>query len=176
MQNLKELKLRILIKEILKNELTESFDFDKIIPYEFKIISNEEYSFNLDPKNKITTLFENFQFEPDELEHIKSLNDNGIWAKLPWNESSAYNVEFNIGGETNKAFTTSITIYYRIIKTVFLIVKEFINKNNPEMLFIGSSNDKKQHQFNATIIAHITELPNWSFEQSKFGTALFKQK
>ena len=170
MKKITELQLRLLIKDVLE----ESWDLEKIDQFEFKKINTFFFKFNIDKENIVKVKFSNFKFSEKEINAIKSLNSNGIWAELPWNEDNVFNIEFTVNDDSIKAFKTSVSIYYKIIKTVLIIVTQFITNESPELLFIGSIDDKKQHHFDAIIAGQINKIPGWIFSNSKMGTALFK--
>jgi len=165
-------KLKRIIREIIKEvgdlKNTNSFQFNKENDY--------SYNFKLSETNVCNVLFEDFIYSEEDITFVKQLNDFGNWAKLAWEDKEVFNVEYNIDEKTISAIQLNLKEYNQILITVLSIIEDFIKNKNPDLLFIGSLNYKKQKHFNAIIAHNIEQLENWDYSISVNGIALFNSQ
>jgi hypothetical protein len=125
------IKLVSLLNEILK----EVGDLTNIEPYPY---SNNK--FRTDDDLRVHVDIEIL----DDYVVNDILYDN---PQLPQNEDVVANVSFDINGQQNQYTTTSYKEYIRILKTVTLIVEEWM-KNNPSvniLMFFAANKNAKLH-------------------------------
>ena len=118
------------LKKVIKDSyLTEVGDLKRIIPYDFNKLDKSRYTFTT-KLGKVTVRIEKFYFE--ELEGFKVKHNDYDYDK-PF-----YNIGYDIDGVESQIAKSNYKELIKILKTVALIVEDFIDSVSPyALVFVG---------------------------------------
>lgn len=164
------LKFRLterMLSEVLLREIGES----NIEPYEYYFIDEYRAEFIVDSSFKVDVKF-------DKLKRIDYLYFVPDFLKSSLNEM--YNIEFSIGGNDIQQFKSNSTILLKILSTVYKIMVDFINKNNPQSLLIhptekDSNKNQKSDLYKAFLSKSLSKIPNYSYSPTVGGFLVYKK-
>lgn len=159
------IKLKLLLEQIIK----EVGEIDKIEPYSWEKISNIKYKFFDKDGDLINVIFN--KYSKDDIEYI--LNKSKA---LP-NSNEYYNVSYNIEEKETQYKKDNYLSLLKIIKTVYDIIKDFINnkdisgltffaRNKNEDFFLSKTDPQKEMLYKAVLLKNIQNFPGWSFVDS----------
>jgi hypothetical protein len=107
------------------------------------------------------------------------------FSKVPnYKNKEFYNVEFTINGIENQALKSDIKTILRIMTTLSYIVKEFIQNNNPDGLYIEATNkdinlltgkEQKSYLYQAYLDKQIKTLTNYNLYTIRDGFNIIKK-
>jgi hypothetical protein len=171
--------LRTLIIEILDKIVINEIGEASIEPLDYKKISNDNYS---------------FIFEFNDVSYVVKVRFTEIWddiikqyyfSKVPnYKDKEFYNVEFTINNIENQALKSDIKTILRIMTTLSYIVKEFIQNNNPDGLYIEATNkdinlltgkQQKSYLYQAYLDKQIKTLTNYNLYTIRDGFNVIKK-
>jgi hypothetical protein len=158
------IKLKLLLERILK----EVGDLDNIPSYKFKKLNPTNYIFSDVDNDAILVSFK--KYESNEVDHLVGNNSKIDLSKI-------YNVVYNIEKEESQYKQTRYTELIKIIKTIYEIIKEFINDKQPTGLtffaanknsdFILSKTDpQKGMLYKSILLKNIQSFPGWGYLDS----------
>lgn len=151
-----------LINKILK----EVGDLKSINPFIFKKVNSLEYIGGEDSANIfIKLVFVDKGYEADF---------RGIFPGLIEKLSTIYEVEFSVNDKASQAFKSDMKTYFRVLKTVSLMVGKFIEANKPDVLIFtgsekgsddgsGNNDNIKSKMYKNIVINHLTQYPKYKF-------------
>lgn len=173
MSNIKNILIKT-ISETLINEIGES----NIPPIEFKLVDTNNYLFHIDIDGE--NVIVNVQFQPF---NVGSEEWKYCFSPTLRHYKTYYNVSYDVGGDNNQYTKTSIKYLLRILSTVTSIVKDFINKHNPDCLYIeGSSKigergeNQKNNTYGAYILKQLKTIEGYSSITKNDGYNVYKTK
>ena len=171
--------LRTLIIEILDKIVINEIGEASVEPLDYKKISNDDYS---------------FIFEFNDVSYVVKVRFTEIWdditkqyyfSKVPnYKDKEFYNVEFTINNIENQALKSDIKTILRIMTTLSYIVKEFIQNNNPDGLYIEATNkdinlltgkQQKSYLYQAYLDKQIKTLTNYNLYTIRDGFNVIKK-
>lgn len=123
------------IVKLLNEVINEIGDLKNVNPYDFEQQSKYNYVFYTDDNIKVEVNFEVL----DELS-LKFLKFPPVAQKDK--ADGVYNVGFDVGGSTTQYKKTDITYFYKIIKTVSVIILDFLKQNPNSILTIVGEGKK----------------------------------
>ena len=127
----------IKLTELYKQIINEYGDLQNIEPYKF-IKNINTYTFSSDEiEVNVSVEFQNIK----SLE-IKLNTVSKIYYDNMKKEDVSYNVLFEIEGIQSQFTKTNLSIYNRIMKTIVIIIQDFINTKKPYGLWIFGTNKK----------------------------------
>lgn len=119
------LKITALLNEVIN----EAGDLKNITPYDFTQESKYNYIFYTDDNEKV-----NVGFEVMDDYYIKFLTFPP--SAQEDKADGVYNIGFDINGNTTQYKKTGISYFYRIMKTVSVIILDFLKQNPNSILTI----------------------------------------
>jgi hypothetical protein len=158
------IKLKILLEQIIK----EVGDLDNIPSYKFQKLNPTNYTFSDIDNDDVLVSFN--KHDSNEVEQL--IGDN---SKV--DRSLIYNVVYKIKKEESQYKQTGYKELIKIIKTIYEIIKEFINDKQPTGLtffaanknsdFILSKTDpQKGMLYKSILLKNIQNFPGWSYLDS----------
>jgi len=163
-----------LLKEILMKEIGES----NIPPLPFTRAFKNKYKALVDIGDfteTITVEFEDFHDEfVQDSERQYYLPD--FLVDLP----RTYNVGYDVGGSTTQLQKADIKTLLTILSTVTAIVKDFIASEDPNALYIESTEKQegkiqKSNLYKAFILQQLKTIPGYQAESRREGELIFKK-
>ena len=107
------------------------------------------------------------------------------FTKVPnYKDKEFYNVSFTINNIENQALKSDIKTILKIMTTLSYIVKEFIQNNNPDGLYIEATNkdinlmtgkEQKSYLYQAYLDKQIKTLTNYSLYTIRDGFNVIKK-
>ena len=171
--------LRTLVTEIVDKIIIDEIGEASVKPLDYKKISNDNYS---------------FIFEFNDVSYVVKVRFTEIWdditkqyyfSKVPnYKDKEFYNVEFTINNIENQALKSDIKTILRIMTTLSYIVKEFIQNNNPDGLYIEATNkdvnlltgkEQKSYLYQAYLDKQIKTLTNYNLYTIRDGFNVIKK-
>jgi hypothetical protein len=163
-----------ILKEILMKEIGEA----NLSPLNWKQVSPVQYKFLVDINDfteVVTVDFEEFEEGNDELKAIY----------LPpryRNAKTFYNIAYEISGVETQFAKSDMKTLLTILSTVVDIIKNFINKNQPDALYIsatekigGEQNIKqKSNLYQAFLKRGIKQVPGYAIDTYRGGNIIIK--
>lgn len=125
-------ELRNIIKE---SYICEIGDLYNIIPYEYNKHNNFHYSF----KSDVGLVDVEIQDLSDFGDDVLFLTKGQIY-KQNYEGQPLYNASFTVDGSDSQSIKSNLKELNRIIKTVTLILREFINNIKPFGIFVSGAN------------------------------------
>jgi hypothetical protein len=171
--------LRTLITEIVDEIIINEIGEASVEPLDYKKISNTNYSFVFYFNDISYVVKVRFTLIEDDI--IKQY----YFSKVPnYKNKEFYNVEFTINGIENQALKSDIKTILRIMTTLSYIVKEFIQNNNPDGLYIEATNkdinlltgkEQKSYLYQAYLDKQIKTLTNYNLYTIRDGFNIIKK-
>jgi hypothetical protein len=148
-------------------------------PLDYKKISNTNYSFVFYFNDISYVVKVRFTLIEDDI------TKQYYFSKVPnYKNKEFYNVEFTINGIENQALKSDIKTILRIMTTLSYIVKEFIQNNNPDGLYIEATNkdinlltgkEQKSYLYQAYLDKQIKTLTNYNLYTIRDGFNIIKK-
>lgn len=146
----------IKLKLILEKLASEIGDLNNIESYSYN-----NNSFKTEDGWEVNVYFQLYNDEELGILNLKDMLD-----------SSVYNVVYSVEGEQSQYQKSSLKTYFKIIKTVFNIFKDFVKSRKVDGLtffaasilkrpFLSVANSQKNKLYKAIVMNYLKELPNW---------------
>jgi hypothetical protein len=171
--------LRTLITEIVDEIIINEIGEASVEPLDYKKISNTNYSFVFYFNDISYVVKVRFTLIEDDI------TKQYYFSKVPnYKNKEFYNVEFTINGIENQALKSDIKTILRIMTTLSYIVKEFIQNNNPDGLYIEATNkdinlltgkEQKSYLYQAYLDKQIKTLTNYNLYTIRDGFNIIKK-
>jgi hypothetical protein len=171
--------LRTLITEIVDEIIINEIGEASVEPLDYKKISNTNYSFVFYFNDISYVVKVRFTLIEDDI------TKQYYFSKVPnYKDKEFYNVEFTINGIENQALKSDIKTILRIMTTLSYIVKEFIQNNNPDGLYIEATNkdinlltgkEQKSYLYQAYLDKQIKTLTNYNLYTIRDGFNIIKK-
>lgn len=166
--------LKPIIKEILVKEIGES----NIKLLKWNIISPGKYNFIYKIKDIDETITVDFDPIRDEIEKQYYLPSKYR------NIGMILNIAYQIQGIQTQYEKTDLKTLLTILSTIVDIIKNYINKYNPQALYIkptqkeldNNSILQKQNLYNAFINKQLDQIPNYGVDTYRDGFIIIKNK
>ena len=126
------IELRNIIKESYIHEIG---DLNNISPYEYNKKNNLHYTF----KSDVGFVYVEIQNLSDFGDDIVFITNSQIY-KQNYQGQSLYNASFTVDGLDSQSIKSNLKELNRIVKTVTLILKEFIDNLKPFGVFVSGAN------------------------------------
>jgi hypothetical protein len=175
MASLRTLLEETIIDKILINEIGEA----SVEPFDYKKINTTSYSFIFEFNNIFYRVKVEFELVEDDI--VKQY----YFSKVSnYKDKEFYNVEFTINGIETQALKSDIKTILRIMTTLSLIIKDFIQKNNPDGLHIEATNkdinlltgkEQKSYLYQAYLDKQIKTLTNYNLYTIRDGFNVIKK-
>jgi hypothetical protein len=171
--------LRTLISEILDKIIINEIGEASVEPLDYKKISNTYYSFIFEYSDISYVVKVQFTLIED------NVTKQYYFLKVPnYKNKEFYNVEFTINGIESQALKSDIKTILKIMTTLSYIIKEFIQENNPDGLYVEASNkdinlltgkEQKSYLYQAYLDKQIKTLTNYSLYTIRDGFNVIKK-
>jgi hypothetical protein len=143
----------IKLKLILEKLVSEVGDLNNIESYSYN-----DSRFRTEEGWEINVYFQLYNDEELEILNLKDMLG-----------SSVYNIVFSVEGEQSQYQKSSLKTYFKIIKTVFNISKDFVKSRKVDGLTFFAADKKglfktdsqKDKLYKAIVMNSLKELPNW---------------
>lgn len=175
MASLRTLLKETIIDKIIINEIGEA----SVEPFDYKKIDNTNYLFVFEFNNISYQVKVNFTLIEENL--IKTI----LFFSIPdYFTKEFYNVEFTVNGIENQALKSDLKTILKIMTTLSLIIKDFIQKNNPDGLYIEASNknldlltgkQQKSYLYQAYLDKQIQTITNYNVYTNRDGFNVTKK-
>lgn len=176
MASLRTLLKETIIDRIVINEIGEATSK----PFDYKKLNNTNYSFIFEFNNLPYQVNVGFTLFEDDIEkqYYFFKIDN-------YKNKEFYNVYFTINDIEDQALKSDIKTILRIMTTLSLIVRDFIQENNPDGLHIEASNknidlltgkQQKSYLYQAYLDKQITTLTNYNVYTIRGGFNVTKKQ
>lgn len=160
-----------ILKEILMKEIGEA----NLSPLNWKQVSPVQYKFLVDINDFTEVVTVDFEEGDDELKAIY----------LPpryRNAKTFYNIAYEVSGVETQFAKSDMKTLLTILSTVVDIIKNFINKNQPDTLYIsatekigGEQNIKqKSNLYQAFLKRGIKQVPGYAIDTYRNGNIIVK--
>lgn len=137
-----EKRKRSFYSDILYEKIQESFDFQNIQIGKIQKFNNNSYTFEVEIGNNTTDVYVDFiATKPEDLKLFPLLET----------ATNIYNVAYSIGDEgiTTQYQKTNLRDFLKILKTVIECAKDFVQRNNPDILTFFATGKKDKNQIDA---------------------------
>jgi hypothetical protein len=156
-----------LIQEILVKEIGEA----NITPIKWTKLSSTRYKFLIDIGDFTETVSVDFDLIIDQVEK------EYYFPPKYRNLNKMYNVGYEVSGTEVQFAKTNLKVLLTILSTVIDIVKDFIESQNPEGLYIRGSEkelgsgdiSKKTNLYKAYLKKQVDQLPNYKVDTYRDG-------
>ena len=158
-----------ILKEILMKEIGEA----NLSPLDWKQVSPEQYKFLVDINDfteVVNVDFEEISDEPSIEYYLPPLYRN-----VPY----FYNIAYEVSGSEIQFAESDMKTLLKILSTIVDIIKDFINKNQPEVMFLQATekNDiskQKANLYQAFLKHGIKQLPGYKTDTYRDGNIIVK--
>jgi hypothetical protein len=127
----------IKLTELYKQIINEYGDLQNIEPYSFTKTTNKYTFFSDEIEVNVSVEFDNVKSLEVKLDTVSKIYYDNMKK-----DDVSYNVSFEIEGIQSQFTKTNLSVYNRIMKTIVIIIQDFINIKKPYGLWIFGTNKK----------------------------------
>ena len=158
-----------ILKEILMKEIGEA----NLSPLDWKQVSPEQYKF-LVYINDFTEVV-NVDFEEVSDETSIEYYLPPLYRDIPY----FYNIAYEVSGSEIQFAESDMKTLLKILSTIVDIVKDFIKKNQPEVMFLqaiekNDTSKQKANLYQAFLKQGIKQLPRYKTDTYRDGNIIVK--
>lgn len=158
-----------ILKEILMKEIGEA----NLSPLDWKQVSPEQYKFLVDINDFTEVVNVDFEEVSDETSIEYYLPP--LYRDVPY----FYNIAYVVSGSEKQFAESDMKTLLKILSTIVDIIKDFINKNQPEVMFLQATekNDiskQKANLYQAFLKQGIKQLPGYKTDTYRDGNIIVK--
>lgn len=158
-----------ILKETLMKEIGEA----NLPPLDWKQVSPEQYKFLVDINDfteTVTVYFEEISGETSIEYYLPPLHRN-----VPY----FYNIAYEVSGSEVQFAESDMKTLLKILSTIVDIIKDFINKNQPEVMFLqatekNNTSKQKANLYQAFLKQGIKQLLGYKTDTYRDGNIIVK--
>ena len=158
-----------ILKEILMKEIGEA----NLSPLDWKQVSPEQYKFLVDINDFTEVVNVDFEEISDKTSIEYYLPP--LYRNVPY----FYNIAYEVSGSEIQFAESDMKTLLKILSTVVDIIKDFINKNQPEVMFLqaiekNDTSKQKANLYQAFLKQGIKQLPGYKTDTYRDGNIIVK--
>jgi hypothetical protein len=158
-----------ILKEILMKEIGEA----NLPPLDWKQVSPEQYKFLVDVNDFTEVVNVDFEEISDEFSieyYLPPLHRN-----IPY----FYNIAYEVSGSEVQFAESDMKTLLKILSTIVDIIKDFINKNQPEVMFLqatekNNTSKQKANLYQAFLKQGIKQISGYQTDTYRDGNVIVK--